>query len=72
MQVASSVVESAFNEWANATQRGCLLQEFYDPHFKVFKDTSVPSFSRFLETHPEKRQTSLEYFKENLMPLVDK
>lgn len=36
-QEASDVVELAYNDYANASQRLSLLEEFYGPSFTLFK-----------------------------------
>ena len=37
LQEASDVVEYAYNEYANASQRLALLEDFYGPSFQLFK-----------------------------------
>ena len=40
-KVANAVVESFYNDVANAAQRNAMLQEFCGPEFRHFKEPSI-------------------------------
>ncbi|EFX87453.1 hypothetical protein DAPPUDRAFT_43721 [Daphnia pulex] len=69
---ASKVVETAYNDWANASQRALLSQEFYGPEFKLFKDESITTLSAALAKHPEKREVFLKHMNQAIEPIIAK
>lgn len=69
---ASKVVETAYNDWANASQRALLSQEFYGPEFKLFKDESITTLSAALAKHPEKREVFLKHMSQAIEPIIAK
>ncbi|KAG8193262.1 hypothetical protein JTE90_027006 [Oedothorax gibbosus] len=69
---AAEVVEFAFNEIANATQRHELTQEFYGPTYKFFKTAEFKTLSDLFEKDPEKKDTVIKYMKEELLKVLDK
>ena len=71
-QFASKVVETAYNDWANASQRALLSQEFYGPEFKLFKDESITTLSAALAKHPEKREVFLKHMSQAIEPIIAK
>ena len=40
-KIANAVVESFYNDVANAAQRNAMLQEFCGPEFRHFKEPSI-------------------------------
>ena len=72
LQFASKVVETAYNDWANASQRALLSQEFYGPEFKLFKDESITTLSAALAKHPEKREVFLKHMSQAIEPIIAK
>lgn len=71
-KVASSVVETAYNDWANATQRGLLQQEFYSPSYAQFKDSAVTSLDKALAVEGADKEKIMEHMREKLDPIIDK
>ena len=69
---AIELVELAYNDYANASERSLLIQEFYGPQFAVFKDGSGQSLSAILSAHPEEKGKLIEHMKTALTPLLDK
>ncbi|XP_057379723.1 pumilio homolog 3-like [Daphnia carinata] len=69
---ASKVVETAYNDWANASQRALLSQEFYGPEFKLFKDESITTLSAALAKHPEKKEVFLKHMNQAIEPIIAK
>ncbi|XP_077994772.1 pumilio homolog 3-like [Glandiceps talaboti] len=69
---AGEVLESAYNNHANAKQRTALLEEFYGAKFAVFKTGNESSLGELLASHPEKKWSILGYMKEALQPVLDK
>lgn len=37
LQEAAEIIECAYNDYANASQRAALVEEFYGPSFALFK-----------------------------------
>ncbi len=71
-QFASKVVETAYNDWANASQRALLSQEFYGPEFKLFKDESITTLNSALIKHPEKKEVFLKHMSAAIEPIIAK
>ncbi|KAK4011914.1 pumilio homolog 3 [Daphnia magna] len=69
---ASKVVETAYNDWANASQRALLSQEFYGPEFKLFKDETITTLSAALAKHPEKKEVFLKHMNQAIEPIIAK
>ncbi|XP_003387437.1 PREDICTED: pumilio homolog 3-like [Amphimedon queenslandica] len=69
---AVELVELAYNDYANASERSLLVQEFYGPQFAVFKDNGGRSLSAILAANPEEKTKLLEHMKAALTPLLDK
>ncbi|KAG0411165.1 hypothetical protein HPB47_011731 [Ixodes persulcatus] len=68
---AASVLETIYNEHANALQRSQLLQEFYCRDMALFKEDKVVTFKDALEKSAQPAKT-LEDLKEILMKIVGK
>ncbi len=74
-EVASEIVEIAYNDYANACQRAALMQEFYGPTFALFKDeqTNPPRpLTQILSENSEHKESILKHMKESLLPLCNK
>ena len=72
MQIASKVVELAYNDWANAAQRALLSQEFYGPEFKVFKDEGITTLAMALKKYPAKKDSFLKHMNQSIAPIIAK
>lgn len=66
------MVETAYNDWANASQRALLSQEFYGPEFKLFKDETITTLSAALAKHPEKKEVFLKHMNQAIEPIIAK
>ncbi|KAI8509258.1 hypothetical protein Bbelb_131060 [Branchiostoma belcheri] len=69
---ASSVLEYAYNEWANQTQRKAMLQELYGNTYLVFKAPDTTTLQDLFTLHLDKKQLVMKEFKESLTPLLEK
>ena len=67
---AAEVLEIAYNDYANASQRAALVKEFYGPQFSLFKDTGSPT--ELLKHRPEIRGSVMQHLKESILPLLEK
>ena len=47
-KIANGVVESFYNDVANAAQRNAMLQEFCGPEFRHFKEPSLRSVRQLI------------------------
>lgn len=63
---------AAYLGYANAKQRASLAEEFYGPHFALFKADGKRSLKDLLEQHPEKKPYVLKHLKEALTPMMEK
>lgn len=70
--IAAEVVETAYNNWANAQHRSALLEEFYGAKYAVFKEAGVHTLADILEKHPENKQSILEHMLKVITPLLEK
>ncbi|GIY60282.1 pumilio homolog 3, partial [Caerostris darwini] len=69
---AAETIELIFNEFANATQRFELVQEFYDPTYMYFKTYEISSLAELFEKQPNKKQSIIQNLKEALLKMLDK
>jgi pumilio family protein 6 len=71
---AAEVVETAYNDYANASERAALVQEFYGRKFALFKsrEGEEKSLEEILEGGAQERGSVLCHMKEALMKLLDK
>jgi len=70
--VAATVIEYAYNDHANSAQRTRLIQEFYGPEFRHFKDESLNNLGAVLAKNPEKREVVMRNLRDNLLKVVSK
>ena len=66
------MVETAYNDWANASQRALLSQEFYGPEFKIFKDEGITTLDAAIKKYPEKKEMFLRYMNNAIEPIIKK
>ena len=68
------MVETAYNDYANATERAALVQEFYGRKFALFKsrEGEEKSLKEILADNAQEREHILSNMKEALMKLLDK
>ncbi len=71
-KVANNIVESLFNEYANAQQRNHMLQEFCGPEFRAFKEDDVRTVAQLIEKHPMKKKDIVRHLGDNVNTLVQK
>ena len=70
---AAEILEIAYNDYANATQRAALVIEFYGPQFSLFKsEAGTTSLAQLLKDKPDQRVSVLKHIKETIVPLLDK
>nr|XP_002737223.2 PREDICTED: pumilio domain-containing protein KIAA0020 homolog [Saccoglossus kowalevskii] len=69
---SSEILESAYNNHANASQRISLLEEFYGPTYAVFKTQNNLTLEQILKENPGKKRPILENMKHALTPLLEK
>ena len=69
---ASEIVELAYNDYANATQRSLMLQEFYGPQYALFKDKGGRSLGQILADDPEQSSKLIGHMKRVLLSLTSK
>ncbi|KAJ3193805.1 hypothetical protein HK101_004069 [Irineochytrium annulatum] len=71
-QDAAFVVEEAYSQFANATQKHALMEEFYGPQFALFKSTAPKPLRTLLEENPAKRPLILKHLRESLDHFLEK
>ncbi|KAK2721895.1 hypothetical protein QYM36_004017, partial [Artemia franciscana] len=71
-KIGSKVLETAYNDWANALERAEICQEFYGPEFKIFKEEGIYTLNDAVAKHPDKKVAFLNYLKEALEPVIEK
>ncbi|KAF9582588.1 pumilio domain member 6 [Lunasporangiospora selenospora] len=69
---AASVIEDAYSNYANAGQRNGLIQEFYGPEFRIFKNDDKKTLTEILETHPAKKDSIMKHLMETLTACLEK
>ncbi len=69
---ASEILELAYNDYANATQRALMLQEFYGPQYALFKDKGGQSLGKILADDPEQSSKLIGHMKQVLLSLTSK
>ncbi|XP_070558670.1 pumilio homolog 3-like isoform X2 [Ptychodera flava] len=69
---ASEVLESAYNNYANAKQRASLLEEFYGAEYSLFKTEKYLSLTDLIQEHPEKKELILKHMKGVIASLLEK
>ncbi|CDH51464.1 pumilio domain-containing protein kiaa0020homolog [Lichtheimia corymbifera JMRC:FSU:9682] len=70
---ASTVVETFYAQYSNATQRNELLAEFYGPEMTLFnRGGGAKTLEGLLESLPEKKDSVLKFMSETLIGCTDK
>lgn len=70
---AAEILEIAYNDYANASQRAALVSEFYGPQFSLFKaEASNTTLTQLLEDKPCQRVSILKHIKDAILPLINK
>ncbi|PAA85672.1 hypothetical protein BOX15_Mlig004301g2 [Macrostomum lignano] len=67
---ASELVETAYNEFANAAQRAAILQEFFGPELALFKSTSIVRLKDALAT--KRPGLVMQHLQQHLLALTQK
>ena len=64
----------AYNDYANASERAALVQEFYGRKFALFKsrEGEEKSLKEILTESTQEKNSVLEHMKEALFKLLDK
>ena len=71
-KVANNIVESLYNDYANAQQRNHMLQEFCGPEFRAFKEDDVRTVAQLIEKHPTKERDIIRHLQDNVNTLIQK
>lgn len=71
-KIANAVVECFYNDYANATQRNAMLQEFCGPEFKAFKENDIRNVTDLIAKHPDKRKDICFHLFNNTTTLINK
>lgn len=70
---ASTVIETFYSQYANATQRHELLSEFYGPEMTLFnRGGGAKTLDDLLESFPEKKDSILRFMADMLQGCLDK
>lgn len=69
---AGEIVEVIYNNYANATQRNSIVEEFYGKAFQLLKTGEAKTFQEVLKADPSKRELLMGSLKKSLTVLVDK
>ncbi len=65
------VIEAIFVDYANASKRQRIIQEFYGPEYALFHKEPIP-LSDILSSNPEKKTSSAKSLEEALSVLLNK
>ncbi|KAK3872402.1 hypothetical protein Pcinc_022502 [Petrolisthes cinctipes] len=71
-KIACEVVELAYNDYANASQRSMMVQEFYGPQFRLFHEDDIKCLDDVLKKYPEKKEIILKDLHRALQPIITK
>ncbi|RDD40227.1 Pumilio-like protein 3 [Trichoplax sp. H2] len=69
---AAEVLETAYNDYANASQRATLIEEFYGPEFAIFKSSAGRTLNEVIAAEPNNKTKILKYMHDTLTPLLDR
>ncbi|KAF2357124.1 CPL domain [Trinorchestia longiramus] len=69
---ASQVLELAYSDFATAAQRSAMMQEFFGPRFRYFKEEGIKTLSDILEKHPTKKKDVMADLKKGLQVIMHK
>ncbi|OUM61752.1 hypothetical protein PIROE2DRAFT_69565 [Piromyces sp. E2] len=68
---ASLIIEEAYSQYANATQRTALIEEFYGPEYAIFKTKENRSIEQLME-QPIKKESILKHLQHTLTSILGK
>merc|ERR1711962_383604 len=71
-KTAATVVELAYNDYADAATRNSMLQEFLGPEFRLFKEPTVRTVGERIAKHPEKKEEIIKNMGANVEVLIQK
>jgi len=71
-KVANNVVEAVYNEYATAVQRRRMVQEFYGPEFRHFKEDELRTAAEVIAKYPEKERDLIKNLGVNVETLIKK
>lgn len=69
---ASTVIELAYSDFATADERSTMMQEFFGPRFRYFKEEGVKTLDDILKKHPTKKKDVMEDLKNGLQAIMHK
>ena len=69
---ASTIIDTLYTDYCNASQRASLIEEFYGPQFALFKTNAQQTLEEFLMSFPEKKESILRCMEATLKTIVDK
>ncbi|KAI8925263.1 armadillo-type protein [Entophlyctis helioformis] len=70
---ASLVLDEAYSQFANASQRSALMEEFYGPEYAVFKKLDDKrSLDSLLASNPERKPAILRHLRQTLDSVLQK
>merc|ERR1719462_569620 len=69
-KTAATVVELAYNDYADAATRNSMLQEFLGPEFRLFKEPTVRTVGELIAKHPEKKEEIIKNMGANVEVLI--
>lgn len=68
----ASIIEFAYNIYANKDQRNFLVHQLYGNSFNIAKSTESSTLEEVFQEQPEKKGVILKNFKQSLLPLINK
>ena len=71
-KIAGMVVELAYNDYANAQQKNCMLQEFLGPEYRMFKEPELRTVEEVIAKNPEKKSELVKNLGANVDVLIQK
>ena len=71
-KIAGMVVELAYNDYANAQQKNCMLQEFLGPEYRMFKEPELRTVEEVIARNPEKKSELVKNLGANVDVLIQK
>jgi len=71
-KIAATVVETIYTDIANGPQRVCLLQEFLDNQFRIYKEPELRTVKEIIAKYPDRKKDCLRYLHDNVEVLIRK
>ncbi|KAJ3031731.1 UNVERIFIED_CONTAM: pumilio domain member 6 [Siphonaria sp. JEL0065] len=69
---AAFVIEEAYSQFANATQRNSLMEEFYGPEFALFKAEVAKPLHTIIAENPSKKAAIIKNIRETISSFLEK